>query len=74
MGGSHFTVLGPRRRAGDFLGSQSGGAEHPPPHGKARGVAMEIFGQSTSYLLGYGFIYTNKNTLSIGTGALLSDL
>jgi electron transfer flavoprotein-quinone oxidoreductase len=39
-----------------------------------RGVAMEIFGQSTSYLLGYGFVYTNKNTLSIGTGALLSDL
>lgn len=39
-----------------------------------RGVAMEIFGQSTSYLLGYGFIYTNKGTLSIGTGALLSDL
>ena len=39
-----------------------------------RGVAMEIFGQSTSYLLGYGFIYTNRSTLSIGTGALLSDL
>jgi electron transfer flavoprotein-quinone oxidoreductase len=39
-----------------------------------RGVAMEIFGQSTSYVLGYGFIYTNKSTLSIGTGALLSDL
>jgi len=39
-----------------------------------RGVAMEIFGASTSYLLGYGFIYTNKDTLSIGTGALLSDL
>jgi electron transfer flavoprotein-quinone oxidoreductase len=38
------------------------------------GTAMEIFGQSTSYLLGYGFIYTNKSTLSIGTGALLSDL
>ncbi|MCO5176783.1 MAG: FAD-dependent oxidoreductase [Thermomicrobiales bacterium] len=38
------------------------------------GVAMEIFGASTSYLLGYGFIYTNKDTLSIGTGALLSDL
>jgi electron transfer flavoprotein-quinone oxidoreductase len=37
------------------------------------GTAMEIFGQSTSYLLGYGFIYTNKSTLSIGTGALLSD-
>jgi electron transfer flavoprotein-quinone oxidoreductase len=38
------------------------------------GTAMEIFGQSTSYLLGYGFLYTNKSTLSIGTGALLSDL
>lgn len=39
-----------------------------------KGVAMEIFGASTSYLLGYGFIYTNRDTLSIGTGALLSDL
>ena len=38
------------------------------------GVAMEIFGQSTSYLLGYGFIYTNKDSVSIGSGALLSDL
>lgn len=38
------------------------------------GVAMEIFGQSTRGLLGYGFIYTNRDTLSIGTGALLSDL
>ena len=38
------------------------------------GVAMEIFGASTAYLLGYGFIYTNRDTLSVGTGALLSDL
>jgi electron transfer flavoprotein-quinone oxidoreductase len=38
------------------------------------GVAMEIFGASTSYLLGYGFIYTNRSTISIGTGALLADL
>lgn len=38
------------------------------------GVAMEVFGRSTSGLLGYGFIYTNRETLSIGTGALLSDL
>ena len=38
------------------------------------GVAMEIFGASTAYLLGYGFIYTNKSSLSIGTGALLSGL
>lgn len=39
-----------------------------------QGVAMEIFGESTSYLLGYGFVYTNKSSLSIGTGGLLSDL
>ncbi len=39
-----------------------------------QGTAMEIFGESTSYLLGYGFIYTNNESLSIGTGALLSDL
>ena len=38
------------------------------------GVAMEIFGASTAYMLGYGFIYTNKSSISIGTGALLSDL
>ncbi|HYH11513.1 MAG TPA: FAD-dependent oxidoreductase, partial [Thermomicrobiales bacterium] len=34
----------------------------------------EIFGESTWGMLGYGFIYTNKDSLSIGTGALLSDL
>ena len=38
------------------------------------GAALEIFGESTGGLLGYGFIYTNKESLSIGTGALLEDL
>ena len=38
------------------------------------GTALEIFGESTAGLLGYGFIYTNKESLSIGTGALLEDL
>ncbi len=38
------------------------------------GAALEIFGESTWGLLGYGFIYTNKESLSIGTGALLEDL
>jgi electron transfer flavoprotein-quinone oxidoreductase len=38
------------------------------------GTALEIFGESTSNLLGYGFIYTNTESLSIGTGALLEDL
>lgn len=38
------------------------------------GTAYEIFGESTWGMLGYGFIYTNKTSLSIGTGALLQDL
>ncbi len=38
------------------------------------GTALEIFGESTCGLLGYGFIYTNKESISIGTGALLGDL
>jgi electron transfer flavoprotein-quinone oxidoreductase len=38
------------------------------------GSAYEIFGESTWNHLGYGFIYTNKESLSIGTGALLHDL
>ena len=38
------------------------------------GTALEIFGESTWGLLGYGFIYTNKESISIGTGALLGDL
>ncbi len=38
------------------------------------GVAMEVFGKSTAGLLGYGFVYTNRESISIGTGALLSDL
>jgi len=38
------------------------------------GTAYEIFGESTWGLLGYGFIYTNKESISIGTGALLEDL
>ncbi len=38
------------------------------------GAAYEIFGESTRGLLGYGFIYTNKSSISIGTGALLHDL
>lgn len=38
------------------------------------GAAYEVFGESTHGLLGYGFIYTNKDSISIGTGALLGDL
>jgi electron transfer flavoprotein-quinone oxidoreductase len=38
------------------------------------GTAIEIFGESTQGLLGYGFIYTNRESISIGTGALLEDL
>ena len=38
------------------------------------GTALEVFGEATWGLLGYGFVYTNRDSLSIGTGALLEDL
>jgi len=37
------------------------------------GATIEIFGDSTARMIGYGFIYTNRDSLSVGTGALLSD-
>jgi electron transfer flavoprotein-quinone oxidoreductase len=38
------------------------------------GTAMELFGDATFGMMGYGFIYTNRDTLSVGVGVLLSDL
>jgi electron transfer flavoprotein-quinone oxidoreductase len=38
------------------------------------GATIELFGDSTMGMLGYGFIYTNRDSLSVGVGALLSDL
>jgi electron transfer flavoprotein-quinone oxidoreductase len=41
--------------------------------GEDQGVTIEIFGEITKGMAGVGFLYTNKETLSIGVGALLSD-
>ena len=41
---------------------------------KGQGVTIEMFGESTRGMLGTAFIYTNKNTLSLGVGALVSSL
>jgi electron transfer flavoprotein-quinone oxidoreductase len=38
------------------------------------GTAIELFGEATKGLMGYGFIYTNRDTLSVGVGVMLSDL
>lgn len=37
------------------------------------GTAMEVMGDATAGLLGMGFIYTNKTTLSVGVGPTLLD-
>lgn len=37
------------------------------------GVAIEIIGEITSGMTGIGFIYTNKDSLSVGLGCLISD-
>ena len=39
-----------------------------------QGCTIEIFGDATKGILGTGFLYTNKDTLSIGVGTLLSGL
>lgn len=39
-----------------------------------QGATIEIFGDSTKGMLGTAFIYTNKESISIGTGTLLSGL
>lgn len=39
-----------------------------------QGVAIELVGEATQSMVGTGFIYTNKDSLSVGVGALLSDV
>jgi electron transfer flavoprotein-quinone oxidoreductase len=39
---------------------------------KGQGCTIELFGDATKNLMGTGFVYTNKDTISIGIGALLS--
>lgn len=39
-----------------------------------QGATIEIFGDSTKGILGTGFIYTNKESINIGVGTLLSGM
>ncbi|WP_202081144.1 FAD-dependent oxidoreductase [Caldalkalibacillus salinus] len=39
---------------------------------KNQGCTIEMFGDATKNLMGTGFLYTNKDTISIGIGTLLS--
>jgi len=40
--------------------------------GDGMGVTIELYGAVTEGMGGYGFIYTNRESLSVGVGALLS--
>ncbi len=40
---------------------------------KGEGATMEVFGAVTKGMLGYVFLYTNKDTLSLGVGCKLSE-
>ncbi len=42
--------------------------------GNGQGVVIEIAGRITHGMVGTGFLYTNKDSLSIGIGCMLSDL
>lgn len=39
-----------------------------------QGATIEVFGNSTQSMMGTGYIYTNKESISIGTGTILSEL
>lgn len=39
-----------------------------------QGCAIELFGDATKGIVGTGFLYTNKDSLSIGVGTLLSGM
>lgn len=41
---------------------------------EGQGCTIELFGDATKGILGTGFLYTNKETLSIGVGTMLSGL
>lgn len=38
-----------------------------------QGVAIELVGEATSGMMGVAFIYTNKESISIGVGCLIAD-
>ena len=38
-----------------------------------QGVAIELVGEVTGGMMGTGFIYTNRDSISVGVGAILSD-
>jgi electron transfer flavoprotein-quinone oxidoreductase len=42
--------------------------------GPEEGVAIEMAGKITQGMVGTGFLYTNKESLTLGVGCLLSDL
>ncbi|MDP3790082.1 MAG: FAD-dependent oxidoreductase, partial [Candidatus Omnitrophota bacterium] len=37
------------------------------------GVAIEYFGDAVKNMMGSGFVYTNKNTISVGVGCTIED-
>lgn len=41
---------------------------------EGQGCTIELFGDATKGILGTGFLYTNKDTLSLGVGTLLSGM
>jgi electron transfer flavoprotein-quinone oxidoreductase len=41
---------------------------------EGQGCTIELFGDSTKGILGTGFLYTNKDSLNIGVGSLLSGV
>jgi len=41
--------------------------------GEEEGVVIELFGKITQGMMGTGFLYTNKESIAVGVGCMLSD-
>ena len=41
---------------------------------EGQGATIELYGDSTAGIMGVGFIYTNKDSISIGVGAILEPM
>jgi len=41
--------------------------------GEEEGVVIEMFGKITQGMMGTGFLYTNKESIAVGVGCMLSD-
>lgn len=69
--------MSPRNRAAsvkEVIALPEGAIEDRFNVSEGEGVAIEYFGDAVKEMIGAGFVYTNKNTISIGVGCSIDEL